>query len=95
MQAAVQHGQAGPEAEGGAAGGVQREGVVFQQRGEARRVVCVLMGHQNGGEIVRRQAQQGQRLSDAAGGDAGIHQQVNAAGGEQQAVALGSAGQCV
>lgn len=94
-QAAVQLGQTGTEVEGRAAGGVQRDGVVLQEGGKARRVVRVLVADENGGQVVRRQAQQGQRLLDAAGRDAGIHQQVGAIGGDQQAVALGAAGQCM
>ena len=95
MQAAVQLGQTGTEVEGRAAGGVQRDGVVLQEGGKARRVVRVLMADENGGQVIRRQAQQGQRLFDAAGGDAGVHQQVGIVGGDQQAVALGAAGQCM
>ena len=94
-QAAVQSGQAAAEIEGRAAAGVQRDGVVLQQGGKARRMVRVLVGDEDGGQVVRRQTQRGQGLPDAAGGDAGIHQQVDAAGGDQQAVALGAAGQCM
>ena len=94
-QAAVQSGQAAAEIEGGAAAGVQRDGVMLEKRGKTRRVVGMLVGDEDGGQIVRRQAQLGKGLLDAAGGDARVHQQVDAAGRDQQTVALGAAGQCI
>ena len=94
-QVIVQPRQAAAEIEGRAAAGVQRDGMVLQEGGKARRVICMLMGDEDGGQVVRRQIQQSKGLLDAAGGDAGIHQQVDAAGGDQQAVALGAAGQCM
>lgn len=51
-QAAVQLGQTGTEVEGRAAGGVQRDGVVLQEGGKARRVVRVLVADENGGQVV-------------------------------------------
>ena len=68
---------------------------MLEKRGKTRRVVGMLVGDEDGGQVVRRQAQLGKGLLDAAGGDAGIHQQVDAAGGEQKAVSAGAAGQCI
>ena len=58
-------------------------------------MVNMFVGDEDGGEIVRRQAQLGKGLLDAAGGDARVHQQVDAAGRDQQTVALGATGQCI
>ena len=92
----VQHiggvGYPGAQRPGRAAGGVQRQAILLGQRGQPRRVVAVLMGHQHTGDVAGRQPQRQQRGGDAPGGNAGVHQNMCAAGADQQAVALGAAG---
>ena len=51
----------------------------------------MLVGNQNAVQVVHAEAQPGQTRLDAAGGDPGVHQDMGAAVGQQQAVALGAA----
>lgn len=78
---------------GGAGTCVQGDGMVFDQGGQAGDMVRVLVGNQNAVQVVHAEAQPGQTRLDAAGGDPGVHQDMGAAVGQQQAVALGAAGQ--
>ena len=58
-------------------------------------VVAVFMGEQDGGNIAHLQTQLCQRSLNAAQRDPRIHQQVRITLGEQKAVALRPAGQCM
>ena len=78
---------------GGAGTCVQGDGMVLDQGGQAGDMVRVLVGNQNAVQLVHGQLQLGQTRFDAAGGYSGVHQDMGAAVGQQQAVALGAAGQ--
>lgn len=67
--------------------------MVLDQGGQAGDMVRVLVGNQNAVQLVHGQLQLGQTRFDAAGGYSGVHQDMGAAVGQQQAVALGAAGQ--
>ena len=53
------------------------------------------VGQKDGGQILQRQSQLPEGASDAAAGDAGIHQQAGAFTAYQNRVAGGPAGQCM
>ena len=78
---------------GGAGTCIQGDGMVFDQGGQAGDMVRVLVGNENAVQVVHAEAQPGQARFDAAGGYSGVHQDMGAAVGQQQTVALGAAGQ--
>ena len=79
----------------GGCAGIERDGVVLGQSMQAADMVCVGMGNENGGQVVRGQAQLAERSFDAPGGDPRIHQQMRCPIREQQTVALRPAGKCM
>ena len=95
VQHVPQSGTAEGQRGGGAVAGVEGQAVLLGQGGQPGGMVGVLMGKQHGSHVLRRQAQLPQRRGDASGGDAGVHQQVDAAAGQQQADALRAAGKCM
>ena len=67
--------------------------MVLDEGRQAGDMVRMLVGDENAVQLVHGQLQLGQTRLDAAGGDPGVHQDMGAAVGQQQAVALGAAGQ--
>ena len=80
------------ELAGGGGPGADGDVIAPDQGGQAADVVAVLVGDAHGVHVPEGQAQRAQRGVDAPAGDAGVHQDMGAAGGQEQAVALRPAG---
>ena len=76
----------------GGRGGVNGSPRLFGKHTQTGDVVAVLVGEQDGGQLVRLHAQLRQPGGKTLGGDAGVQQDVGATAGNQRGVAQRAAG---
>lgn len=67
---------------------------MLEEYWKTRDMICVFMGNQDTGKVIRCQLSGTQTLPYFSAGDAGIHQQSSVAAAEEGAVPTGTAGKC-